>query len=150
MIQDRPPPPPPRSLLHPRVVAAGAALLLAGFITDVCYWRTLLVQWENFSMWLLTGGLVVALLAGLLLALDAALGRLTSIAWGRFCLLTAAALISFVNAFVHSRDAYAAVVPQGLALSAVVAALLLIVGARGWGLSAETAPHATLPRSLRS
>jgi uncharacterized membrane protein len=142
--------PPPRNLLHPRVVAAGAALLLAGFVTDVCYWRTLLVQWENFSMWLIAGGLAVALLAGLLLLLDVILGRLTSIAWGRFAVLTAAALISFVNAFVHSRDAYTAVVPQGLALSVVAAALLLVVGAHGWSLRLEPIPQTTHSRSPRS
>ena len=149
MIPDSPPPPPPWSLLHPRMVAASAALLLAGFVTDVCYWRTLLVQWENFSMWLLTGGLVTALFAGLLLLLDAFLGRLRSIAWPRFLLLTAAALLSLVNAFVHSRDAYTAVVPQGLALSTIVAALLLIVGAHGWGLSVEPASHTKHPRTVR-
>jgi uncharacterized membrane protein len=124
-------------------------LLLAGFVTDICYWRTLLVQWENFSMWLLAAGLLVALLAGLLLLLDAALGRLRSISRSRFLLLTAAALLSFVNAFVHSRDAYTAVVPQGLALSAVTAALLLVVGVHGWRLSAEPAsrtPQARTPR----
>jgi uncharacterized membrane protein len=150
MIQDRPPSPQPRSPLHPRAIAAGAALLLAGFVTDVCYWRTLLVQWENFSMWLLTAGLMAALIAGLLLAFDAVLGRLRAIAWGRFLLLTGAALVSFVNAFVHSRDAYAAVVPQGLALSTVAAALLLLVGAHGWSVSAETVPHTPHPRSRRS
>ena len=147
MIPDRPPPPP--NLLHPRVVAASATLLLAGFVTDVCYWRTLLVQWENFSMWLIAGGLLAALLAGLLLLLDAALGRLRSIARGRFLLLTAAALVSLVNAFVHSRDAYTAVVPQGLALSAVTAALLLMVGIHGWRLSIEPASRTTPPRTLR-
>ena len=139
---------PSQNLLHPRLVAAGAALLLAGFVTDVCYWRTLLVQWENFSMWLLAGGLVMALLAGLLLALDAALGRLKSIAWGRFLMLTAAAFVSLVNAFVHSRDAYTAVVPQGLALSAVAAALLLVVGAHGWSLSVAPVSH-TSSRTFR-
>jgi uncharacterized membrane protein len=147
MTPDRPSPPPNR--LHPRVVAVGAALLLAGFVTDVCYWRTLLVQWENFSMWLLAGGLVAALIAGLLLLLDAAQGRLRSIARGRFLLLTAAALVSLVNAFVHSRDAYTAVVPQGLALSAVAAVLLVVVGAHGWDLAAEPVSHSTHKRSLR-
>jgi len=150
MVPDHPPPAPPQNLLHPRVIAAGAALLLAGFVTDVCYWRTLLVQWENFSMWLLAGGLVAALLAGLLLLLDAALGRLGSIAWGRFLLLTAAALVSLVNAFVHSRDAYTAVIPQGLALSTLAAALLLIVGAHGWSLGVEPVAHATHLRTRRS
>jgi uncharacterized membrane protein len=145
-----PPPSPPPSLLHPRVVAAAAALLLAGFVTDLCYWRTLLVQWENFSMWLITGGLLVALLSGLLLLVDVAQGRVRSIAWGRFALLTAAALVSLVNAFVHSRDAYTAVVPQGLALSTITAALLLVVGAHGWRLSVQPASHAPNLRSARS
>ena len=148
MIQNRPPSLPPR-LLHPRMVAASAALLLASLVTDVCYWRTLLVQWENFSMWLLAGGLVLALLAGLLLLLDAALGRLRSISRTRFLLLTAAALVAFVNAFVHSRDAYTAVVPQGLALSTITAALLLVVGIHGWRLSVEPVSPTTHPRTLR-
>ena len=148
MIPDRPPSPRSR-LLHPRVVAASATLLLAGFVTDVCYWRTLLVQWENFSMWLLAGGLMLALLAGLLLLLDAALGRLRSISRTRFLLLTAAALVAFVNAFVHSRDAYTAVVPQGLALSTLTAALLLIVGIHGWRLSVEPVSYTTHTRTLR-
>jgi uncharacterized membrane protein len=148
MMPNRPSPPP--SLLHPRMVAASAALLLAGFVTDVCYWRTLLVQWENFSMWLIAAGLLVALLAGLLLLLDAVLGRLQSISPARFVLLTAAALVSLVNAFVHSRDAYTAVVPQGLALSTITMALLLVVGAHGWRLSVQPAPQAPYPGSPRS
>ena len=48
-----------------------------------------------------------------------------------------AALLSVLNALVHSRDAYTAVVPEGLVLSAVVAALLIAVGfGGGWALEA--------------
>jgi uncharacterized membrane protein len=53
-----------------------------------------------------------------------------------FALLTVAALLSVLNAFIHSRDGYTAVVPQGLALSAIVAVLLLAAGWRGWSLCA--------------
>jgi uncharacterized membrane protein len=51
-------------------------LLIAGFATDVLYWRTLLFQWNNFSVWLTTAGLLIAALATLALALDATRGRM--------------------------------------------------------------------------
>jgi uncharacterized membrane protein len=51
-------------------------------------------------------------------------------------LLTAAALLSLLNAFVHSRDAWTSVVPQGIWLSGIVALLLLIVAVRGWTVTA--------------
>jgi uncharacterized membrane protein len=43
-----------------------------------------------------------------------------------------------VNVFVHSRDAWTSVVPEGIWLSAVVAILLVIEAFRGW--TATTAP----------
>jgi uncharacterized membrane protein len=126
--------PPP--LLHPPLVAVGAALLIAAFVTDVFYWRTLLFQWNNFSIWLLTGGLILAALAGLGLVLDVALRRIGAMAWLRFAGFTLAALLSLLNAFIHSRDAYTAVVPSGLALSALVTLILAVLGWRGWSLRA--------------
>jgi uncharacterized membrane protein len=44
-------------------------------------------------------------------------------------------MLSLVNAFVHSRDAWTSVVPQGILLSALSTVLLLIAGARGWSLA---------------
>ena len=123
-------------LLHPVLIALGATLLLAAFATDLAYWRTLLFQWDNFSVWLLTGGLILAALAGLALLAEAALHRLGRIAWWRFIGFAAAALVSLLNAFVHSRDAYTAVVPEGLVLSAVVTVLLVVLGWHGWSLRA--------------
>jgi uncharacterized membrane protein len=37
-------------------------------------------------------------------------------------------VLSLVNAFVHSRDGYTAVVPQGLILSGLVVLLLIVTG----------------------
>jgi uncharacterized membrane protein len=59
-----------RRPLHPRFIGLGAALLIAAFGTDLAYANSLLFQWENFSIWLLTGGLVLAAIAGLTLILD--------------------------------------------------------------------------------
>ena len=54
------------------------------------------------------------------------------VSWLDLILLGAAALLSLVNVFVHSRDAWTSVVPQGLWLSAISAILLVIEAFRGW------------------
>lgn len=123
-------------LLHPGLVASGATLLIAAFVSDALYWQTLLYQWNNLSQWLVAGGLVLALLAAIAFVVDLLRGQVRQVAWLRLAGLAVAALLGLLNAFVHSRDAYTAVVPQGIALSAVTALLLLLVGLTGgWSLA---------------
>src|SRR5580692_11407327 len=122
------------SLRHRGFVGAAGVLLISAFITDYTYYTTALWQWANFSAWLITAGLIVTLVAAILLLIDFATGRARRLNTGSFILVTAAALLSLVNAFVHSRDAWTSVVPQGILLSAVSTILLLIAGARGWSL----------------
>ena len=130
----------PRALLHPGLIASGATLLMAGFASDVLYWRSLLFQWNNVSGWLIGGGLVLALLAAIAFVIDLLLKRIERVSWWRFTGLTVAALLALVNVFVHSRDGYTAVVPQGIILSAVVTLILLIVGlGGGWSLASRRA-----------
>jgi uncharacterized membrane protein len=125
-----------RRLLHPGLVASGATLLIATFVSDYLYWDTLLFQYNNFSGWLLAGGLVVALLAAIAFVIDLVLGHVGRIAWMRFAGLAVAALLGIVNAFVHTRDAHTAVVPEGITLSAVIAIILLLVGITGgWSVA---------------
>jgi uncharacterized membrane protein len=50
--------------------------------------------------------------------------------------LTAAAILSLVNVFVHTRDAWTSVVPTGIFLSLLVTILLLVAGLRGWRVTA--------------
>ena len=135
------PVPPPGRPWHPRLIGSGAVLLIATLGTDLIYMRTLLFQWENFSIWLLTGGLVLAALGGLTLILDILLRRVARIDWEKFTGLAVAAMLSLLNAFVHSRDAYTAIVPQGIVLSTFVAALLVFIGWRGWSVSAPPSSH---------
>jgi uncharacterized membrane protein len=54
--------------------------------------------------------------------------------------LAGAALLSLLNVFVHSRDAWTSVVPQGLELSVVVAVCLAIIGWRGWSVTTVRIP----------
>jgi uncharacterized membrane protein len=126
-------------LLHRNFIGAGAILLIAAFITDSTYYKTELWQWANFSAWLITAGLIVMLVAALSLLIDFATGRAGRLNTASIILVTAAALLSLVNAFVHSRDAWTSVVPQGILLSAVSTILLVIAGARGWSLAASRA-----------
>ena len=128
-----------RALLHRGFIGAGGALLIAAFGTDYTYYTTALWQWANFSAWLITAGLIVTLVAAILLLIDFATGRADRLKTGSFILVGAAGLLSLVNAFVHSRDAWTSVVPQGILLSAVSAILLLIAGARGWSLAMSRA-----------
>ena len=139
----------PPQLLHPRLIAPGAALLIAACATDATYARTLLFQWANFSIWLITAGLVLAALAGLAVIIEAALGGLRAMAWGRFAGFAATALLSLLNAFVHTRDAYTAVMPDGLALSVLVTAILLVLGWNGWSLRAGARPQPSQLQNAR-
>lgn len=104
---------------------------MTAFATDLMYSQNALMQWSNASEWLIAVGLVFALLGAIALLIDVALGH-GPISWLDFILLGAAAILSLVNVFVHSRDAWTSVVPQGLWLSGVVTLLILIVAIRGW------------------
>jgi uncharacterized membrane protein len=130
---------PPRALLHRGFVGAAGVLQIAAFCTDYAYYTTSLWQWANFSAWLITAGLIVTLVAVILLLIDFATRRAGRLNTGSFILVTAATLLTLVNAFVHSRDAWTSVVPQGILLSAVSSILLVIAGARGWSLAARRA-----------
>jgi uncharacterized membrane protein len=133
----------PAKALHPFLIGPGAALFIGAFVTDLIYRRTLLVQWGNFSVWLITAGLIMAALSALAFLLDLARGRIGKIAWWRFAGLAGAAVLSLLNVFVHSRDAYTGVVPLGIALSAIVTVLLIATSRRGWNLSAPAASSQT-------
>lgn len=122
--------------VHPFFIGLGGALLMAALFTDWMYFENSLMQWANFSTWLITGGLVLALVAVLVLLIELALRRLGPVRWLDLMLVGAAALLSLVNVLVHTRDAWTSVVPTGITLSLIVALLLLIAGLRGWRVTA--------------
>ncbi len=114
-----------RSLLHPlnAVLLAGAlALFLGALLSDIAYFRTYEIQWNNFSSWLLAGGLVVGALA--LLAAIVELFRTRWRVWPVVyaLLLLAVWVLGFIDALVHAKDAWAAM-PAGLVFSVIVVVL---------------------------
>jgi uncharacterized membrane protein len=126
-------------LLHPFFISLGGPLLMAALFTDFMYSSNGLMQWSNFSAWLIVGGLVFALVSAIILLTEVVLGRAGTIRWLDFILLAVAAVLSIVNVLVHTRDAWTSVVPTGLTLSAIVTVLLLVAGVRGWTVTAPLA-----------
>ena len=113
-----------------------AAFLLGAFVTDGLYVETVSYLWETFSIWLLTAGLIVALFAGIALLIDLVVRRhLFRPAWLPLLACVIGALLSLVNAFIHSRDGHTAVMPSGLTLSAIATLIVLYLGWNRWDLS---------------
>jgi uncharacterized membrane protein len=109
------------------LVSFSVAYFTGALLTDLAYWQMLNVMWERFSIWLITAGLILAGLAALAYVIGLATSRqIDRPAWPGVIGYTLAVLLSLVNAFVHSRDAYTAVVPTGLMLSGLVVVVLLL------------------------
>jgi uncharacterized membrane protein len=105
------------------------ACFAGALVTDLAYWWTTAVMWERFSIWLITAGLIIAGFAAIAGLIDLATGkRFRRLAWPHMVGYLIALLLSLTNAFVHSRDAYTAVVPTGLMLSGLVVIVLLFTG----------------------
>jgi len=105
--------------------------------TDIAYWRTADMMWANFSAWLLAVGLLFGGLAAIFGMIDfLSKRRVRAIRQGWIHMVgnIIVLAISFLNAFVHSRDAWTSVVPTGLALSAVTVLILLVTGWMGWSM----------------
>ena len=113
--------------MHKMLVSFSVAYFTGALVTDLVYWQMPDVLWERFSIWLIVAGLVMAGLATVAFAIDLAGGRrIDRPAWPRAIGYALAVLLSVINAFVHSRDGYTAVVPTGLMLSALVIVVLLL------------------------
>jgi uncharacterized membrane protein len=122
--------------IHRMLVSFSAAYFAGALVTDLVYWQTPDVLWERFSIWLIAAGLVMAGLAAIAYVIDLAGGRqIDRPAWPRVAGYALAVLLSVINAFVHSRDGYTAVVPTGLMLSGLVVVVLLLTAWIGMALA---------------
>jgi uncharacterized membrane protein len=122
--------------IHKMLVSFSAAYFAGALITDLVYWQMPDVIWERFSIWLITAGLITAGLATIAYVIDLASGRqIDRPAWPRVVGYALAVLLSVINAFVHSRDGYTAVVPTGLMLSGLVIVVLLLTAWVGMALA---------------
>ena len=121
--------------IHPMLVPIPIACFVLTLVTDLAYWKTANMQWANMSAWLLAVGLfasVLAALAGVIDFFGDRRIRALRPAWIHGLGNGLVLLLSVINFFIHSRDAYTSVVPTGLLLSALVVAILLVTGWNGW------------------
>ncbi|MBI1684145.1 DUF2231 domain-containing protein [Caulobacter hibisci] len=120
--------------LHAILLAFPLALFSAGLISDIAYLRTAVIQWSNFSAWLITGALVFG---GLVLAwgVIAAVFPRRSSRRRALAFLAAVAvmwLAGLINAFQHSHDGWPSVGALGLTLSILSSLFALIAAAIGY------------------
>ena len=122
--------------IHKMLVSFSAAYFAGALVTDLVYWQIADVLWERFSIWLIAAGLIMAGLAAVAYVIDLAGGRqIDTPAWPRVVGYALAVMLSLMNAFVHSRDGYTAVVPTGLTLSGIVIVVLLLTAWVGMALA---------------
>jgi uncharacterized membrane protein len=122
--------------IHKMLVSFSAAYFAGALVTDLVYWQIPDVLWERFSIWLIAAGLIMAGLAAVAYVIDLAGGRqIDTPTWPRVVGYALAVLLSLMNAFVHSRDGYTAVVPTGLMLSGLVIVALLLTAWVGMALA---------------
>jgi uncharacterized membrane protein len=119
----------PGQAILPMLVPFPMACFVGALVTDLAYWQTPDVLWERFSIWLVTVGMILSAVAAIAGVIDLVRGRrMRNLAWPHAVGYVLAVGLSLINAFVHSRDGYTAVVPTGLALSALVVVILLFTG----------------------
>lgn len=99
--------------------------------TDIAFWQSGNLMWQNFSAWLLFAGLMLGSLATLAGFMDLLRPRTRPL---RPPLLSALLYLiilglAFANSLVHAGDGWTAVVPYGLMLSAVTVILCLVAAA---------------------
>lgn len=123
--------------IHPMLVPFPIVCFIGALITDIAYTQSANIMWANFSIWLITAGLVMAgfaAVAGLIDYLGDRRVRAIGIATVHMLLNVAVVVIELFNAFVHSRDGWTSVVPTGITLSAISVALLAVSGWLGGSL----------------
>jgi uncharacterized membrane protein len=123
--------------IHPMLVPFPIACFFGAFVTDLVYWWTDNTQWETFSVWLLSAGMVMAgfaVVAGLIDFIGNKHIRALRPAWLHVLGNLVALVLSLINAFVHSRDGYTAVIPTGLILSTLVVLILMFTAWFGWSM----------------
>lgn len=126
--------------LHAIMAGGTVALFLGALLSDIAYFQTYQIQWNNFAAWLIAGALVfcgIALLFALanLIRTHHRAGRPV-----RYVLLLAATwVLGLFNAFEHARDAWASM-PGSLILSVIVTLLAVASAWVGLGSRREVAP----------
>lgn len=139
--------------VHPMLIPFPIAFLVGALAADVVYWSTLAPFWASMALWLVGAGFVTGVLAGAAGAIDFfTIDRVRQLTagWVHFVGNATVLVLAFISLMLRASDAEGAILPWGLALSAVIAILLGVTGWYGGELSyrhkigvldEEYAPH---------
>lgn len=124
--------------IHPMLIPFPIAFLVAVLASDLAFWATANSFWAEASIWLLGAGLVMAAaaaVAGLTDFLGNSAIRALGAAWQHMIGNVAAVVLSLVSFLIRlGAGAAEGVLPWGLLISALVAALLVYTGWKGGSL----------------
>jgi len=113
--------------IHPihAVFIAGTIPLFAGaLLSDIAYFRTYHIQWQNFASWLIAGGLVLTGVALVFALFGLAPARRSRASVLYLVLVAVTFIVGFFNALHHARDAWDSM-PGGLVMSVIVTLLAI-------------------------
>ena len=126
--------------LHSLLVPFPIVCFVGALFADIAYVQTIDFMWANFAVWLLAFGLIFGALAALTGIIDFIRKlrvRKQAIGWIHALGNDTAMLLALINAFVHSRDGYTAVVPTGITLSILTVLILLVTVPLGKRIAAQ-------------
>ena len=124
--------------LHPMLIPFPIAFLVGAFAADLVYWGTLSAFWAHGALWLVGAGLVTGVLAAALGLVDfftIARARNHTIGWIHFLGNAVVLALAFVSLILRIGNPAEAVLPWGLAFTAVMTVLLVVTGWYGGELS---------------
>ncbi len=112
------------SMIAPFPISCFAGAL----ISDISYYNSANVQWSNFSAWTLAIGEFFLGLLILITFIDIIRASRPRpwLAWLQLVVYVIVFALVMLDNFVHARDGWTAVVPQGLALTAVSVVLMIV------------------------
>lgn len=120
--------------VHAMMVAFPITLAFAAFAADAFYWWTGDLFWPRVAYWAAGVGFVIGVLAGILGTIELLVVpgiRIRSASWTHFILAMMLLSLMGLNWMVRAGDAAAVVLPWGIMLSAVTAAMTGITGWHG-------------------
>ena len=119
--------------IHAILLAFPVALYPAALLSDITYLNTAVIQWTNFSSWLIAGADVFT---GLVLAwafVTQFLGRTRQRGWAYVIVVALMFVAGVLNAFQHARDGWHSVGTFGLVLSILCTILAFVAAFLAYG-----------------
>ena len=119
--------------IHAILLAFPVALYPAALLSDITYLNTAVIQWTNFSSWLIAGADVFS---GLVLAwalVSQFLGRTRQRGWAYVIVVALMFIAGVLNAFQHARDGWHSVGTFGLVLSILCTILAFVAAFLAYG-----------------